>query len=85
MGAVCRVLDTHLDRYRKLVRRLDKKKVIVDEDWSVLQHCLTANTFRVVLPEPFTYFLKFAVLPIKAVNVIQRQKVFSKVLVFEQV
>ena len=44
VGAVCRVLDTHLDRYRKLVRRLDKKKVIVDEDWSVLQHCLTANT-----------------------------------------
>ena len=41
--AVARSLDTHLDRYRKLTRRLEKKKVIVDDDWSVLQHCLTAN------------------------------------------
>ena len=43
VAAVGRVLDTHLDRYRKMTRRLEKKKVIVDDDWSVLQHCLTAN------------------------------------------
>ena len=41
--AIARALDTHLDRFRKLVRKLEKKKVIVDDDWSVLQHCLTAN------------------------------------------
>ena len=43
VSAVARVLDTHLDRYRKLIRKLEKKKVIVDDDWSVLQHCLSAN------------------------------------------
>ena len=43
VAAVSRVLDAHLDRYRKMTRRLEKKKVIVDDDWSVLQHCLTAN------------------------------------------
>ena len=43
VSAVARVLDNHLDRYRKLIRRFEKKKVIVDDDWSVLQHCLSAN------------------------------------------
>jgi len=41
--AVARGLDTHLDRYRRLMRRLEKRKVVVDDDWSVLQHCLSAN------------------------------------------
>jgi len=40
--AVKTVLDKHLDRYRKLMRRLDKRRTVVDDDWSVLQHCLTA-------------------------------------------
>jgi len=43
VSALARVLDSHLDRYRKLIRRLEKKKVIVDDDWSVLQNCLSAN------------------------------------------
>ena len=42
-GAVARGLDTHLDRYRRIMRRLEKRKVVVDDDWSVLQHCLSAN------------------------------------------
>lgn len=25
------------------MRRLEKRKVVVDDDWSVLQHCLSAN------------------------------------------
>ena len=29
VSALARVLDSHLDRYRKLIRRLEKKKVIV--------------------------------------------------------
>jgi len=41
--AVARALDTHLDRYKRLMRRLEKRKVVVDDDWSVLQHCLSAN------------------------------------------
>jgi len=41
--ALARALDCHLDRFRKLVRKLEKKKVVVDDDWSVLQHSLTAN------------------------------------------
>ena len=43
IGAVARGLDSHLDRYRRLMRRLEKRKVVVDDDWSVLQHCLSAN------------------------------------------
>lgn len=42
-AAVKSVLDTHLDRYRKLMRRLDRRRTVVDDDWSVLQHCLAAN------------------------------------------
>ena len=30
-------------RYRRIMRRLEKRKVVVDDDWSVLQHCLSAN------------------------------------------
>jgi len=41
--AVARGLDNHLDRYRRLMRRLEKRKMVVDDDWSVLQHCLSAN------------------------------------------
>ena len=29
-----------LYRYRKLMRRLEKRRKVVDDDWSVLQHCL---------------------------------------------
>jgi len=43
VGAIAKGLDTHLDRYRRLMRRLEKRKVVVDDDWSVLQHCLSAN------------------------------------------
>merc|ERR1712013_86341 len=42
-SAVARALDSHLDRYRRIMRRLEKRKVVVDDDWSVLQHCLSAN------------------------------------------
>jgi len=42
-SAFARALDSHLDRYRRLMRRLEKRKVVVDDDWSVLQHCLSAN------------------------------------------
>jgi len=38
--AICSLLDKHLDRYRKLMRRLEKRRKVVDDDWSVLQHCL---------------------------------------------
>jgi len=36
-------LASHMDRYRKLMRRLEKRKGVVDDDWSILQHCLAAN------------------------------------------
>jgi hypothetical protein len=42
-AAVGQGLGPHLDRYRRIMRRLEKKKVVVDDDWSVLQHCLSAN------------------------------------------
>jgi len=42
-AAVARGLDSHLDRYRRIMRRLEKRKVVADDDWSVLQHCLSAN------------------------------------------
>jgi len=40
--AIKSALDKHLDRYRKLMRRLEKRRTVVDDDWSVLQHCLAA-------------------------------------------
>eukprot|EP00088_Acartia_fossae_P004952 TRINITY_DN12166_c0_g1_i12.p1 TRINITY_DN12166_c0_g1~~TRINITY_DN12166_c0_g1_i12.p1 ORF type:complete len:737 (-),score=171.86 TRINITY_DN12166_c0_g1_i12:311-2521(-) len=41
-GAIRDSMDKHLDRYRKIMRRLEKRKGIADDDWSVLQHCLSA-------------------------------------------
>jgi len=41
--AVATSVSGHLDRYKKLMRRLEKRKGVVDDDWSVLQHCLAAN------------------------------------------
>jgi len=41
-GAIRDNLDKHLDRYRKVMRRLEKRKGIADDDWSVLQNCLSA-------------------------------------------
>ncbi|XP_023342815.1 conserved oligomeric Golgi complex subunit 7 [Eurytemora carolleeae] len=40
--AIRSVLDKHMDRYRKLMKRLERRRTVVDDDWSVLQHCLAA-------------------------------------------
>ena len=48
------------------MRRLEKRKVVVDDDWSVLQHCLSANQatgdllLQVVVPllKPETLIVK---------------------------